>query len=132
MHVFAGLSSITEGHPGFVSDDYLIAKSAQAKIAVAELEIAGVWRRRPGGYVVVGDDMIETVINFSERLEAECARRGRHRIYGQGRQSGAETRPQCGQPLEGFERRKALAGETTGVGERSGLRHGAASGAQNR
>jgi hypothetical protein len=38
LHAFAGLSSITEGHPGFISDDYLIAKSAQAKTAVAELE----------------------------------------------------------------------------------------------
>jgi hypothetical protein len=42
LHAFAGLSSITEGHPGFVSDDYLIAKSAQARTAVTELEIAGV------------------------------------------------------------------------------------------
>ena len=25
LHAFAGLSSITEGHPEFVSDDYLIA-----------------------------------------------------------------------------------------------------------
>lgn len=132
LHAFAGLSSITEGHPGFISDDYLIAKSAQAKTAVAELESAGVWRRRPGGYVVVGDDMIKTAINFSERLEAECARRGRHRLYRQGRRSGAETCPHCGQPLEGLERRKALAGETTGVGERLGLRGGAGSGSQNR
>jgi len=132
LHVFAGLSSIAEGHPGFVSDDYLMAKSAQAKIAAAELEIAGVWRRRPGGYVVVGDDMIKTAISFSERLEAECARRGRHRLYRQGRRSGAETCPHCGQSLGGFERRKVLAGQITGVGERLGLRGGAGSRSQNR
>ena len=135
LHAFAGLSSITEGQPGFISDDYLIAKSAQAKTAVTELEIAGVWRRRPDGYVVVGDDMIKTTINFSERLEAECARRGRHRLYRQGCRSARDLYrkasirrgdvPHGGQPLEVLERRKALAGETTGVGERLGLRGGA-------
>jgi hypothetical protein len=103
FHAFAGLGSITEGHPGFVSDDYLTAKSAEVQTAVAELELAGMWRRRPGGYIVVDDEMIKTAINFSEQLEAECAKLGRHRLYCQGRRSGSETCPHCGQPLDGID-----------------------------
>jgi len=101
LHVFAGLGTIAEGHPGFVSDDYLTARPAEVQTAVAELELAGVWRRRPGGYIVVDDEMIKTAINFSEQLEAECAKLGRHRLYRQGRRSGSETCPHCGQPLDG-------------------------------
>lgn len=101
LHAFAGLCSIAEGHPGFITDTYLAGRSVHAKLAVAELEIAGVWRRRPGGYVVVGDDMIKTAINFGDQLDAECAKLDRHRLYrhGDGDSSGSQTCTHCGKPL---------------------------------
>ena len=43
------INSVAEGTPGFVSDEYLNAISAETTIAAAELEAAGLWERRPGG-----------------------------------------------------------------------------------
>jgi len=76
FHVFALLFSIKDGQPGFVSDDYVTARFTHAKAAVMELEVSGAWIRRPGGYFIVADEMVKTAIEFSERLEAECAKPG--------------------------------------------------------
>lgn len=75
------LNSVAEGTPGFVSDDYLNAISAESTIAAAELEAAGLWERRPGGYLVLAEDMLQMVINQNEQVERtqrECAQRGSH------------------------------------------------------
>ena len=81
MHTFGIVNSIQDGQPGFVSDDYLNAIAAETTTTVLELEAAGMWERRDGGYLIVADEMLKVAIDFNEktdRLEAECARRGEH------------------------------------------------------
>ncbi|MGV0696692.1 hypothetical protein [Mycobacterium paraintracellulare] len=81
LHLHACLHSISNGRPGFVSDEYLNDIEAETTIAAAELETAGVWERRQGGYRVVADDVLKIALRFNEhaaRKEAECAERRRH------------------------------------------------------
>lgn len=103
LHSFAVINSISDGHPGFVSDDYLNAISAETTTAVLELEAAGMWERRDGGYFIVDDEMVKMAINYheeSDRLEAECAQRGAHQRSGDGGTSGWVICGHCGIPLE--------------------------------
>jgi hypothetical protein len=53
MHTFGGINSIQDGRPGFVSDEYLNATAAETTTTVLELEAAGMWERREGGYLIV-------------------------------------------------------------------------------
>lgn len=81
LHGFAVINSIRDGHPGFVSDDYLNAISAETTTTALELEAAGMWERRDGGYFIVADEMVKMAINANEqrdRQQAECAERGEH------------------------------------------------------
>jgi hypothetical protein len=81
LHSFGILNSVKDGHPGFVSDEYLNAISAETTTATLELEAAGLWERRDGGYLVVVDDMLRMLINHNEeqdRLARECQGRGSH------------------------------------------------------
>jgi hypothetical protein len=81
LHLQGGLDSIQVGQPGFVSDDYLNAITAETTTTAVELEAAGMWERRDGGYFIVHDQMLKMGIDFNEktdRLEAECAERGGH------------------------------------------------------
>jgi hypothetical protein len=57
LHLHGILNSVSDGHPGFVSDDYLNAIGAETTLPAAELEASGIWERRPGGYFVVVDDI---------------------------------------------------------------------------
>lgn len=75
------LDSVAAGTPGFVSDEYLNAIPAETTIAAAELEAAGLWERREGGYFVLVDDMMRMVIDQNEemnRTQSECAGHGQH------------------------------------------------------
>jgi hypothetical protein len=63
------LNSIADGHPGFVSNEYLNAIQADTTIAAAESEAAGIWEHRPGGYFVVADEMVKIAINYNEELD---------------------------------------------------------------
>jgi len=79
LHAAAIASSIEDGQPGFVSDDYLNAIAAETTTTALELEAAGVWERRDGGYLIVADEMVKVAVDFHERTgrqAAECARRG--------------------------------------------------------
>ena len=81
----------TGGQPGFVSDGYLNAIAAETTTVALELEAAGMWERRDGGYFIVADEMVKMTIDFKERSaaqEAEFARRGEHLPSGDGRESG--------------------------------------------
>src|SRR6202042_2344363 len=81
LHSFGIVNSIKDGRPGFVSDEYLNAISAETTTAALELEAAGLWERRDGGYLMVADDMVRVLINHNEEqapLAGECQRRGRH------------------------------------------------------
>lgn len=117
----AGIAhSIEDGRPGFVSDDYLNAITAETTTTVLELEAAGMWERRDGGYFIVADDMAGVDIDFSERTgrqQAECARRGEHLPAG-GRESGWVLCGHCGIPL------KRPDGGPAGRQGRGGVRRG--------
>ena len=96
-------SSSPTSRPGFVSDDYLNAIAAETTTTVLELEAAGMWERRDGGYLVVADEMLKIAIDFNEktdRLEAECARRGEHLPSDSDDGSGWVTCSHCTIPLE--------------------------------
>jgi hypothetical protein len=103
LHSFGIVNSIKDGHPGFVSDEYLNAISAETTTAALELEAAGLWERRDGGYLVVADDMLRRLINDNEerdRLARECQRRGSHIWSNERPKSGWILCDHCGVPLQ--------------------------------
>jgi hypothetical protein len=103
LHTSGIVNSIQGGQPGFVSDGYLNAITAETTTTVLELEAAGIWERRDGGYLIVADEMLKVAIDFNERTdrqEAECARRGEHLPSGDDGESGWVTCRHCGIPLE--------------------------------
>lgn len=104
LHSFGLLSSFKDGHPGFVSDDYLSAIAAETSVAAVELEAAGVWDRRPGGYFIVKDDMVGMLISHNEEMAAlaeECAQRRCHLPADRdGEVGGWLICTHCGVPLE--------------------------------
>jgi hypothetical protein len=102
LHSFGVVNSIEDGRPGFVSDDYLNAIVAETTTTVLELETAGMWERRDGGYFIAADEMVKMAIDFNERTDrqrAECARRGDHLPFGD-RESGWVICGHCGIPLK--------------------------------
>src|ERR1700761_2174074 len=62
LHMAGIINSIADGHPGFVSDDYLNAIAAETTTAVLELETAGMWGRRDGGYFILDDQAVKVAI----------------------------------------------------------------------
>jgi hypothetical protein len=103
MHSFGILNSVRDGSPGFVSDEYLNAISAETTTTTLELEAAGLWERRDGGYFVVADDMLRMLINHNEeqdRLTRECQDRSSHVESSERRESGWITCDHCGVPLQ--------------------------------
>ena len=104
IQLHATASSIEDDQPGFVSDDYLNAIAAETTTTALELEAAGMWERRDGGYPIVADEMVKVAIDFHERTDrqaAEYARHGEHLPPGNGRESGGWVIcGNCGIPLE--------------------------------
>ncbi len=102
LHTFAVMNSIRDGHPGFVSDDYLNAVPSETTTTVLELEAAGMWERREDGYFIVADEMVKAAIDHGrqqDRREAECARHGAH-LSGAVDESGSVICSRCGVPLQ--------------------------------
>lgn len=103
LHGFGIMNSIKDGHPGFVSDDYLNAIFAETTTTALELEAAGMWERRDGGYLIVADEMVKMAIDINERRDRmirECAARGAHLPSDEGRKSGWVICDHCGTPLQ--------------------------------
>lgn len=102
LHGFGIVDSIQDGHPGFVTDEYLNSIAAETTTTVLELEAAGMWERRDGGYFITADEMVKVAIDFSEetaRRQAECAHRGKHLAPAADRESGWVICCHCGIPL---------------------------------
>ncbi len=81
LHTFGVLSSIESGSPGFVSDRYLSAISAETSITALELCLAGLWERTSCGYRVSDADTLsvaEQIHGQLNDLAARCTRNGGH------------------------------------------------------
>ena len=101
LHMAAAINSLADGHPGFVSDDYLNAIAAETTTAAVELETAGMWERRDGGYLITADEAVKIAIGFNERTDrqkAECAQRGKHLPSGSRESGGWVICGHCGIP----------------------------------
>lgn len=83
LHTFGVLSSIEAGNPGFVSDRYLNAISAETSITALELCLAGLWERTSCGYRVSDADTLSVAAQIHSQLHdlaARCLRNGGHII----------------------------------------------------
>lgn len=103
LHGFAVINSIKDGTPGFVSDDYLNAISAETTTPALELEVAGVWERREDGYFIVKDEMLKIALDWGEEndaRQAECLERGEHVAADGDQDSGWIICANCGIPMQ--------------------------------
>lgn len=81
MHTFGIMNSIKDGHPGFVSDDYLNAITAETTVTAAELCAAGLWERGEGGYRVLDHDTLAMALDADRRISMKvstCLANGGH------------------------------------------------------
>jgi hypothetical protein len=81
LHVYAVLAGIESGHPGFVSDAYLDAVTAETSLDAVELCTAGLWTREAHGYRVRESEvmrMAREVHRQLEELSARCRASGGH------------------------------------------------------
>ncbi|WP_437773471.1 hypothetical protein [Arthrobacter sp. KNU40] len=67
LHSFGMINSVRDGNPGFISDDYLNAIAAETTLTAADLVGAGLWKRSSDGYLVTDPQMLEMVLDASER-----------------------------------------------------------------
>lgn len=84
LHGFAMINSVRDGSPGFISDDYLNAISAETAVTALELCSSGLWDRDDvrGGYII-NDPMVAQVVAMHERMETNrqfCDATGGHEI----------------------------------------------------
>jgi hypothetical protein len=69
LHSFGMMNSVRDGKPGFVSDDYLNAIPAETTLTAMELVAAGLWERSTDGYLVTDPEMLEMVLDATERMK---------------------------------------------------------------
>lgn len=126
LHTFGVLSSIESGSPGFVSDRYLNAISAETSITALELCLSGLWERTACGYRVSDADTLsvaEQIHGQLHDLAARCLRNGGHMIDPQ----HPDVCAKCGSTLgdREYRPRHGTVGETSprtaqdGSGERA-------------
>lgn len=81
FHGFGIINSVQDGHPGFVSDEYLNAISAETTITAAELCAARMWERVDGGHRVLDQEMVQHVVSFERKMDEDaefCRATGGH------------------------------------------------------
>ncbi len=104
LHTFGVLSSIEAGDPGFVSDRYLNAISAETSITALELCLAGLWERTSCGYRVTDSDTLSVAQQIHRQLHdlaARCLGNGGHLVDPQ----RPSTCTKCGSALSDQEYR---------------------------
>jgi hypothetical protein len=84
LHAAGIVNSVSDGTPGYVSDDYLNAISAETTITAAELCTAGLWRRVDGGYEVLERELVDMVVDQNRRMDRDkefCNATGGHESH---------------------------------------------------
>ena len=113
LHTFGVLSSIEAGDPGFVSDRYLNAISAETSITALELCLAGLWERTACGYRVTDSDTLSVAA-----ADPPAAARPRCAVPGQRRSPGRSAATvhctKCGSALSDQEYRPRHAETASG------------------
>lgn len=69
LHSFGMVNSVSDGKPGFISDDYLNNIAAETTLTAMELVSAGLWERSMGGYLVTDPKMLEMVLQANELMK---------------------------------------------------------------
>lgn len=74
LHAAAIVNSVRDGSPGFISDDYLNAISAETTVTATELCMTGLWERddERGGYII-HDPMVEDAVEFNAKMDRDKA-----------------------------------------------------------
>ena len=81
LHGHGIVNSVQDGHPGFVSDQYLNAIAAETTITAAELCAAGMWQRVDGGYEVLDREAVELSVEQFRKMDEDrefCQTTGGH------------------------------------------------------
>src|SRR5205809_1074694 len=81
LHGFGIINSGEDGHPGFVSDAYLNAVSAETTVTAAELCAAGMWQRAEGGYRALDQELVQHVVSYQRKMDEDarfCQATGGH------------------------------------------------------
>lgn len=71
LHAAGVVDAHREGHPGFVSDNYLGAIEAETTATALELCAVGLWERVEGGYLVHDDEAVRVVEETNRRMDQE-------------------------------------------------------------
>ena len=100
LHGFAIVNSARDGTPGFISDDYLNAISAETTVTAAELCMLGLWERdnERDGYTI-NDPMVDEVVHFNQQMDEDkafCEATGGHETS---EESGPSVCAKCHAPL---------------------------------
>jgi len=69
LHSFGIMNSVKENTPGFISDEYLNDIAAETTLTAMELVSAGLWERSTDGYLVNDPQMLEMVLEATERAK---------------------------------------------------------------
>jgi hypothetical protein len=81
LHSHAIVNSAQEGHPGYVSDDYLNAISAETTVTAAELCAAQMWQRVDSGYELLDREIVDLAVEQLRKMDADrefCSATGGH------------------------------------------------------
>jgi hypothetical protein len=81
LHTSGMVNAYRDGHPGFISDDYLEAITAETSATALELTVAGLWERVDDGYVVHDDEAVKFINEMHLRNAARedaCLEAGGH------------------------------------------------------
>lgn len=76
LHTFGMMNSIRDGHPGFVSDEYLSAIAAESDLTAAELCVAELWERVPGGYNILDPKILLFAVEADEAMRRDSGTTG--------------------------------------------------------